>query len=300
MKKILFLLFTFLLVENAFAWERVCETKYNNIAGISYFAGIHCTEDISLTGVTFVEPAMRNVSQSEVSNFIISNNSDFIDHLSNSWTCDDISSLSSVQSFENTIYSKNWISYSSTTSAVDTLTTEIEDLMETYNSEDLYNEVFESQKSKYPLASLNFQREKTKEEYFNKQASIKQQILSKQEQKLIYLFKLKETQVLVEQFYSKITSVCEWIKKEDIKSEQDEEEEAETKSDKITKYKEEFEEKLGERLNSMSRQVLQSLSVKLLSYADESPIFKRFSAQQQELVKLKISWLKAAIDSRLD
>ncbi|MBT3729421.1 hypothetical protein HOF65_00950 [bacterium] len=50
----------------------------------------------------------------------------------------------------------------------------------------------------------------------------------------------------------------------------------------------------------MPRQTLQQLSVKLLDYAANSPVFKRFSEAQREIVRLKISGLKAAIDERLD
>lgn len=304
MKKIIITLIAFVLFLHTTYWfdgDRSCNTKYSTINWIQYFSWIHCTEKIKLTWVFADKTALRDVSVRVVNDFIIANNYKIIQYLEWSWSCDTINTLEDITLFENVIYSNNDISYTTTTANIETLTIEIDDLIEDYNAEDLYDIVFEEIKVKYPLWSLDFLRLETRNSYFDRQLDIKNEILDKQKEKLTFLYKLTESQKFIEWFYEQINNVCksyedEYWNKELIEEENDEEK----KEILIEKYKEEFNVKLWSKLDSLPRQVLESLSVKLLSYAETSPVFKKFTVEQKELVKLKIIGLKRAIDDRLE
>ncbi|MFK7780307.1 MAG: hypothetical protein QM490_04090 [Candidatus Gracilibacteria bacterium] len=295
-------------ITNGLDGSRVCETLYTTIDGAKYFSSIHCTEDISLAGVNADTSALRNISTRVVNDFIIANNYKIMGHINDGEICDDLNAVEEIQAFETIIYSNNDISYTTTTSSIETLTTEIEDLREEYNSIDLYNTVFEETKGIYSLSSLDFLRLETRNKYFDKQLEIKNSILSKQKEKLTSIYKLTESQKFIESFYNQVNKVCvayydeKWgeTTEEERKTEIGNSEENDDENDElILKYKEEFNEKLGKKLDGMPRQTLEQLSVKLLDYAENSPIFKKFSDEQKELVKLKIAALKAVIDDRL-
>ena len=301
MKKIIFLLLSSILFSTAYwlsTW-RTCETIYSTINWVKYFSSLHCTEDIKLWWVVADEPSLRDVSSRKINDFIIANNNVIVNHLEWSGSCDDLSDVTEIKAFETIIYSNNEISFTTTSSSIETLAESIEELKEDYNSLDLYSTVYSSTQSKYPISSVDFLRNATREAYFDKQLEIKDSILDKQKEKLTLLYKLTESQKFIETFYDRLDRVCQWY---DIKgvSEEEEEENEEEKEDLILEYKKEFNTKLWDKLDSMPRQTLQQLSVKLLDYAANSPVFKRFSEAQREIVRLKISGLKAAIDERLD
>lgn len=314
MKKILLSFFALLFV----LWNvsvlasdgKSCETIYSVINWARYFSSIHCTEDIKLSWVLADESSLKDVSQRSINDFIVSNNNKIIEHV-NEWNkCDTISEVDEIQKFESVIYSNNNISYTSTTSEVESLTESIEDLIEKYNDADLYNEVYDSVKGQYPLGSLDYLRAETRQQYFDKQLSIKNDILEKQKKKLTLLYKLSESQKFIEWFYWQVVKVCEWYydekwwkstEEERLKVlEADEEEEIDEEKAKIAKYKSEFNEKLWDKLDAMSKQTLKWLSIALLDYAENSPIFKRFSDSQKILVNMKIKALKEAVDDRID
>jgi len=311
-KKIIVSFIISLLLVGTTNWlddARVCEIQYSVIDWAKYFSSILCTEDINLQWVIPDTMALKDVSLRAINNFIIANNYKIIGHVDNWGSCEDLNSLEDIQVFETVIYSNNDISYTTTTASIESLTIEIEELQEEYNSLDLYNTVFEEVKWIYPLSSLDFLRLETRDRYFDKQLEIKNNMLSKQKEKLTYIYKLTESQKFIEWFYEKVGKVCssyyeeKWgnSSEEEIDSEVwgSDEEDVDEKEALILKYKEEFNTKLWDKLDSMPRQTLEQLSVKLLDYAENSPIFKRFSVKQKELVKLKISALKAAIDDRL-
>lgn len=311
MRKLLILPLIILLFNTVY-WlddSRVCEIQYTVINGAKYFSSILCTEDIKLTWVVADTVALKDVSARTINDFIIANNNKIISHVDGWWTCDELSSLKEIQWFETIIYSNNNISYTTTSSSIETLTKDIEKLKEDYNSPDLYNKVFDEVKAKFPVSSINFLREETRVKYFDRQLEIKTSILNKQKEKLTLIYKLTESQKFIEWFYNQINKVCLgyynqklWESSWEVKSleiQKTAEEISKEREELISKYKAEFNTKLGETLDKMPRQTLQQLSVKLIDYAENSPIFKRFSEQQKEMVKLKITALKAAIDDRL-
>ena len=304
MKKIIIsLIATFVLLNttNWFEGDRVCETQYSTIVWVKYFSGLHCTENIKLSGVIADKKALKDISSRKINDFIAANNHRIISHLEWSWSCDTINTIEEITEFENIIYSNNDISYTETTTEIEDLITEIEELREEYNELGLYNTVFDEIQIKYPLSSLDSQRNLARDAYYTKQLDIKTEILDKQKEKLTLLYKITESQKFIEWFYTQVNRVCKSYEGEYSNKEIEEESEEEAKREAlIEKYKEEFNTRLGAKLDSLPRQVLENLSVKLISYVETSAIFKRLSEKQKELVKLKITAFKAAVDDRLE
>lgn len=300
-KSIIVLLSVVLLIGTSYwaEWDRKCETIYSEFNGMKMFSHIHCTEDIKLSWIIIDEPILRDMSVRSINDFLISNNNAIINHLENSWSCDTISDVDIIKWFEDKIYSNNDISYSSTISSIESLVTSIENWIESFNSETLYSTAYSETKSKYSLWSVDFLRVAAKELYFEKLESIKNDVISNQKEKLTLLYKIEESQKFIESFYKRVDSICQGYVKTEEKDEYIEEKDEEAEEKLIEKYKDEFNIKLGNRLDAMSRPVLEQLSIKLISYANTSTVFKRFTEDQQKIVKLKIKGLKAAIDERL-
>lgn len=289
---------------------RVCETIYSVINWVKYFSSIHCTEDIKLTWVIADESSLSDVSQRTLNDFIIANNTKITAYIDEWNSCKDISELEAIQEFETVIYSNNDISYTTTTSEIEALTESIEELMEKYNDPDLYNEVYDEVQVQYPVWSVDFLKSETRVQYFDKQLEIKEEILDNQEEKLTLLYKISASQEFIDDFYNEINKICEsYYKTKWWDSTEEEKEKAiednieiddDAEDELIEQYKEEFNVKLWSVLDAMPKQDLKKLSVKLLDYAENSPIFKRFSEKEREIVNLKIKGLKAAIDQRIE
>jgi len=317
MKKIVILLLSFLLF-NLANWEesRNCDTIYSEINWVKYFSWLYCSEDISLTWVVAEKLPLKWVSLRSINTFLISNNNKIIEHIDSwSWTCDWLDTIPELQEFENTIYSKNDIGFTSSSSDIETLTTNIEALIESSNSKTLYWEVYDETKAKFPISSDNFIVVATKEAYFEKLDEIKEEALTKQKEKLTLIYKLTESQKIIWNFYDRVDRICknyidgkEKPNTKETLSEKlsakfgikEDKTDDEIKAEKINKYKEEFNTKLWSKLDSLPRQTLQQLSVRLIWYAYTSKIFARFSEVQKAIVILKIAGLKAAIDERLN
>ena len=296
MKKIIFLVLTILLL-NIVHWsgDRVCKTLYTSIGWVNYFAWLLCTEDINLSWVIWDTPSLKDVSDWIVNDFIALNNYNITEHVDGWGTCEELNAHESIKWFEDIIYSNNDINYFDTSSRIEELTTDIDDLQELHNSKWLYYEVLDNINEIYISLSPDAVKVKTREAYYNRQLEIKDEILDKYKEKLTLLYKISESQKYIESFYRKVDRVCRSYALQFV-----EEEDAETvKNELIEKYKLEFNEKLWSRLDRMSRQTLEQLSVKLLSYVETAPIFKNLSTTAKYMVKLKIAWLKAAIDDRL-
>ena len=296
MKKIIFLVLTILLL-NIVHWsgDRVCKTLYTSIGWVNYFAWLLCTEDINLSWVIWDTPSLKDVSDWIVNDFIALNNYNITEHVDGWGTCEELNAHESIKWFEDIIYSNNDINYFDTSSRIEELTTDIDDLQELHNSKWLYYEVLDNINEIYISLSPDAVKVKTREAYYNRQLEIKDEILDKYKEKLTLLYKISESQKYIESFYKKVDRVCrsyalQFVEEEDLE---------EKNNELILKYKEEFNEKLGSRLDRMSRQTLEQLSVKLLSYVETAPIFKNLSTTAKYMVKLKIAWLKAAIDDRL-
>ena len=324
MRKSIILLLSFLFL-NIANWEdsRNCETLYSKINWVNYFWWLYCSEDIKLTWVVAETLPLKWVSPRIVNDFLILNNHRIVEHIEG-WTwslsCDGFDTIPDLQSFENEIYEKNEISYTTATSDIETLTTEIEWLIEESNSKDLYWETSDEVKEKFPISSNDFLVNATKDTYFDKLDELKEGALSKQKEKLTLIYKLTETQKIIWDFYDRVNKICQnyiegkeketpketpketlsdKLSKKFIINEDDGKTEEEIKQEKIDKYKAEFNVKLWSKLDSLPRQTLQRLSVKLIWYPYTSKIFLRSSESQKAIVILKIAGLKAAIDDRL-
>ncbi len=339
-KLVVFILTVFLLLTNVHSEDsgKVCENRYDTFQWNLFFAWIHCTEDIDLSKVSIAKPELQKVAPIEIAIVLRENNKTFIEYMEAWKNCKDFPAFTEFKVIEDKIYTINGINFSSTSSQVETLTSEVEQLQEDYNDEELYDTAYNEIKSTYTLAADSVVREKTRILYHEKQQTIRRQIFAKQQQKLLLMYKMSETQKLVENFYKYLDKLCyrdyfKYIPKESAVEEEEEvetwtgttdeetwswtttesqetetwtgttteeEEVEETDEQKITKYKEELNEKVWERLEKMSRIVLQKVSIKLLGYISKPTTFKKYSGKHKDTILLKLKALKALVDSKIN
>lgn len=311
---LLSMLISILLTSTSY-WARECKNIYSEINWVKYFSSIHCTEDITFTWIVWKTPILKKMSDRYLNEFIVTNNYKIELFIDDWWVCDEVNTISEIKSYEDVIYSNNGKTYSSMISSIESAEESIDTLIDDLNSKDLYNTTFESTKSKFSKSSMNYIRIATSDAYYDKLDEIRESIYDKQREKLTTLYILTESQKFIDSFYNRVNSICENYSEKKLNSDEDNEEEElsdnEEEDDEeelskdeqeeilLTKYKKEFNDKFWEKLDSLSAQALQQLSVKLIWYAYTSKVFKRLSPSLQEKFKLKIKALKSVVDERL-